>query len=178
MKQITKQMYTSWPNLQSNPQHHELCHYIRIMQMTTDIPFLQNIIFDCLKPIYNFLRALGVFPLSRRDDFSEFQFHVQSPSMVYSFLIFVVLLVNMHFGFPSRRACQKFEFLSLSSFSFRRHIVSDLFELYSNGSHCSRSNSRGSLWRGRNCISLYCQSLANHHRASDVVRVQEDCVNT
>lgn len=61
---------------------------------------LQNIIFDCLRPIYNFLRALGVLPVSRRNDSSEFQFHVQSAAMAYSLLIFVVLIVNTAFRFP------------------------------------------------------------------------------
>lgn len=60
------------------------------------IIFLQNIIFDCLKPIYNFLRALGVFPLSKETGSDEFHFHVQSPAMAYSFLIFVVLMVNIY----------------------------------------------------------------------------------
>lgn len=58
------------------------------------IIFLQNIISDCLKPIYNFLRAFGVFPLSRRNELSEFRFHVQSPVMAYSFAVFVVLIVS------------------------------------------------------------------------------------
>lgn len=58
------------------------------------IIFLQHIIFDCLKPIYNFLRALGVFPLSRNEN-GEFYFLVRSPAMVYSFTVFVVLIVNM-----------------------------------------------------------------------------------
>jgi hypothetical protein len=58
------------------------------------IIFLQNIISDCLKPIYNILRAFGVFPLSRRSELSEFRFHVQSPAMAYSFAVFVVLIVS------------------------------------------------------------------------------------
>lgn len=58
------------------------------------IIFLQNIISDCLKPIYNFLRAAGVFPLSRSSALSEFRFHVQSPAMAYSFAVFVVLIVS------------------------------------------------------------------------------------
>ena len=57
--------------------------------------FLQHIIFYCLKPIYNFLRALGVFPLSRNNESGEFYFDIRSPSMAYSLLVFVVLTVNM-----------------------------------------------------------------------------------
>jgi hypothetical protein len=54
----------------------------------------QNIIFDCLKPIYNFLRAFGVFPQSRREHSDEFKFLVLSRAMAYSFCIFVVLMVS------------------------------------------------------------------------------------
>jgi hypothetical protein len=58
------------------------------------IIFLQSIISDCLKPIYNILRAFGVFPLSRQGELSEFRFYVQSPAMAYSFAVFVVLIVS------------------------------------------------------------------------------------
>lgn len=126
---------------------------------------LQNIIFDCLKPIYNFLRALGVLPVSRRNDSSEFQFHVQSAAMAYSLLIFVVLIVNIAFRFP----------LTTLSCLMSKIPIADLFQLHSDGSHRHRSNARGTLRGGCNCISLHRQSAANHHRAPDVVRVPEDC---
>jgi len=61
-----------------------------IMQI---IIFLQDIIFDCLKPIYNFLRGMGVFPQTRLNSAGEFQFYVKSKSMAYSFCIFTIWMV-------------------------------------------------------------------------------------
>lgn len=97
--QMGKHLGRRWEIRENGEEKKELCHYIRIMQITNNI-LLQNIISsDCLKPIYNFLRAFGVFPLSRRSGSGEFQFSVQSASMAYSFLIFVALIVNMHLRF-------------------------------------------------------------------------------
>lgn len=156
----------------------ELCHYIRIMQITNNI-LLQNIIFDCLKPIYNFLRALGVFPLSRRSSTGEFQFNVQSPAMIYSFLIFVALIVNMHLWFYS--SLFPFPFLPfypphLLTFHLTSHSkmsklynFSDLLELHIDRENKFCSKSRGPVRGSSNCISLHCQSLANHYRPVDVV---------
>lgn len=58
------------------------------------------------------------------------------------------------------------------------NFPSDLLQLYSNGSNLERSKSRGSLWRGRNCISLHRQSLASHYCTADVVRVWKNCFNS
>lgn len=84
------------------------------------IIFLQDIIFDCLKPIYNFLRALGVFPLSRSDS-GEFQFKLQSPAMAYSILVFVAFTVNRYA-------------LWLLILAFQHPRTLDLLQLYSDGS--------------------------------------------
>jgi hypothetical protein len=75
-------------------------YLLDFMQITTHIfalslpKIMQNVFFDCLKPIYNFLRAMGVFPQTRFDDTGEFQFSIKSQAMVYSLGIFIFFTVR------------------------------------------------------------------------------------
>ncbi|KAL7037952.1 hypothetical protein ACKWTF_009410 [Chironomus riparius] len=62
----------------------------------------KDIIFDCLKPIYNFLRGMGVFPQTRLNGAGEFEFHVKSKSMAYSCCMFMIWMIYISFTFTKR----------------------------------------------------------------------------
>lgn len=153
------------PHWQTKPKTgRTLCHYIQIMQMTSNV-HLTEYNFWLLETDLQFSTCPGCAP---RITEKWFQWISISRSISSHGLL------APHFcGFDCKYC------ISISTHdplvSHVKNPIADLFQLHSDGSHRHRSNARGTLRGGCNCISLHRQSAANHHRAPDVVRVPEDC---
>lgn len=55
----------------------------------------QDVVFDCARPVLNFLRILGVFPFTRNAP-GEAKFKILSTSMAYSMVVFIFLIVSRY----------------------------------------------------------------------------------
>ncbi|KAG5679676.1 hypothetical protein PVAND_009230 [Polypedilum vanderplanki] len=94
--------------LEPPPSFYEMENNLSISPMRRRDAFTKtikkDIIFDCLQPIYNFLRAFGVFPLTKvkNGETEEFQFRFKSRAMAYSLVIFIFLMIYMSYTFIKR----------------------------------------------------------------------------
>lgn len=84
----------------------------------------RDIVYENIKPVFSILRLMGVLPLTRPQPGTN-EFHIASPSMLYSALMFVFLI-----GYVLYLSLHKVQILRTSEGKFEEAVIEYLFTVY------------------------------------------------
>ncbi|CAO1403783.1 unnamed protein product [Diamesa tonsa] len=110
VKPAPQNIYTNTPPTYQQNHHQKFKNFqnnigfpsaVKRDAFTANVATKKDVIFECLKPIYNLLRAMGVFPLTRSEN-GFVKFKLQSPAMAYSLTVFIAIIIYIGYILVNR----------------------------------------------------------------------------